>query len=132
MKKVLTLPIIFFFFFSASAQQYECYSSSDEYDLQLCVKYINGTAVSVKYKGQTNEPSLVLVKKITDSAGKAPVEISLYNEVTRNKKIGTYTFYKTCRGYSVDYLRSNDKQLFRFDLNTRKCDMAEARVKPCF
>lgn len=102
---------------SASAQTfYKCFDAEAGSTMKITVKYVNETAVSVKYKGQKQAIPLNFVKQIVNYDNADSGITSVYNEKYNGKITGKYLLTRSGNYDYVEY-QKKDGKVFNFALN---------------
>lgn len=117
MKKLLFISVFTLIAGSANAQTfYKCFDSDSGGKMKITVKYVNETAVSVKYKGQKQAIPLNFVKQIVNKEDSDSGLTSLYNEKYNGKVTGKYLITHSGNYDYVEYHRQAG-EVFNFTLN---------------
>lgn len=133
MKKLFFASIFSFVFGMTSAQTfYKCFDSDAGSKMKITVKYVNETAVSVKYKGQKQAIPLNFVKQIINKDDSDSGLTSLYNEKYNGKITGKYLITHSGNYDYVEYQRK-DGEVFNFTLNQNLSLINNTyRKTPCY
>lgn len=113
----------------ASAQTvYKCFQSDTNTKLAVMAKSVNGTIVSVKYKGQKQAIPLTNGHQKT-----ADTDLNeLYLEKYNGKITGRYTFTNTANDETLQYERMKDGKFFSFTLLPLSYVDNSYRKTPCW
>ncbi len=128
MKKIFLLFAVLGVSLASAQTVYKCFQSDDNPKLALMAKSVNGTIVSVKYKGQKQAIPL------TNGHQKAAdIDLNeLYLEKYNGKITGRYTFTNTPNDETLQYERMKDGKFYYFTLSPSSYVNNAFRRTPCW
>lgn len=93
---------------------YKCYESDNGNALGIQAKSVDGTIVSVKYRGKTQAIPVRYATQQTDEADLKELYLERYN----GKITGRYTFVNTPHNETLQYERTKDGKFYYFTLDS--------------
>lgn len=93
---------------------YKCYESDGAEALGIMAKSVNGTIVSVKYKGKKQAIPVRYAEQQTEDADLKELYLERYN----GKITGRYTFINTPSNETLQYERTKDGKFYYFSLDS--------------
>lgn len=112
MKKFLLLSAFVGFTFASAQTVYKCYQSDNNTKLAIMAKSVDGTVVSVKYRGQKQAIPVRYSEQRTEDSDLKELYLERYN----GKITGRYTFVNTANDETLQYERMKDGKFFYFTL----------------
>lgn len=92
---------------------YKCYESDNGDALGIMAKSVNGTIVSVKYRGKKQAIPVRYAEQQTEDADLKELYLERYN----GKITGRYTFINTPNNETLQYERTKDGKFYYFTLD---------------
>ncbi|MCU4174833.1 hypothetical protein [Carboxylicivirga sp. N1Y90] len=110
---------------------YICYKEDTDANTYIWIRFSNGKAKEIKYKGMASTMELVFVKKSENlnPDGSYPVYADYYNEIVDGKVNGVYKLTHSGNYDYAEYIRANDSKTFNFTIDHNANPYGSS---PCF